>query len=558
MEIVQFLSLLASYSAYVILFLPDSRTPTLVISPPGSASTSPRTKTWKNMCESGPVIRQAPNRLVFNTVAALHDIYLSPGTTKGEAYRSSQLQAKYPSMINAIDRDQHRRKRKYIGQALNDRSMRNFEPVMGEQIDIFLNLLLASARAGETVNMTERCRRLGLDIIGLLSFGYPFATQTRESFRFLPGVIDAMSWRISLYMQFPLLRALEYPLLLLAKKQVTKFGDTISSVIKMRTTQPKDAHNDLYSMVADHIGKDQQGLYRGELWPEAILFIIAGISSPPTPPAPWLSRTHIYTHPLSLSIVHYVIAQKAHSLTQTMGLSGGTTTATAMTALFFYLAQNPEAGARLKAEIRSTFSSAEEIRSGPELMTNCKYLRACIDEALRMTPPTLTIPWRQRETGRDEPFVVDGHVIPPGTQVGVSLYSLLHHPEYFPNPFMFSPERWLDDDDDDDGNDGESGPRINMHKAFAPFLIGDRACAGRSMAYLELSLALAHAVWFFDWEFAPSPAGDVGRGETGRTDGRGRRDEFQVDDIFVSAHDGPNLVFAAREEFCGELEKTRK
>lgn len=203
-------------------------------------------------------------------------------------------------MINAIDRDQHRRKRKYIGQALNDRSMRNFEPVMGEQIDIFLNLLLASARAGETVNMTERCRRLGLDIIGLLSFGYPFATQTRESFRFLPGVIDAMSWRISLYMQFPLLRALEYPLLLLAKKQVTKFGDTISSVIKMRTTQPKDAHNDLYSMVADHIGKDQQGLYRGELWPEAILFIIAGISSPPTPRPPGF-LAHTYTHTLSLS-----------------------------------------------------------------------------------------------------------------------------------------------------------------------------------------------------------------------------------------------------------------
>ncbi|KAI0971249.1 cytochrome P450 [Xylaria arbuscula] len=413
-------------------------------------------------------------------------------------------------MINAIDRDQHRRKRKYIGQALNERSMRNFEPVMGEQIDIFLNLLLASARAGEAVNMTERCRRLGLDIIGLLAFGYPFATQTGESFRFLPGVIDAMSWRISLYMQFPLLRALEYPLLLLARKQVTKFGNTISSMIKTRTTQPKDAHHDLYSMVADHIGKDQQGLYRGELWPEAILFIIAG----------------------------------------------GTTTATAMTALFFYLAQNPETSARLKAEIRSTFSSVEEIRSGPELMTSCKYLRACIDETLRMTPPTLTIPWRQREAGRDEPFVVDGHVIPPGTQVGVSLYSLLHHPEYFPDPFMFSPERWLDDDDD--GDDGETGPRANMHRAFAPFLIGDRACAGRSMAYLELSLALARAVWLFDWEFAPGPAGDVGRGETGRTDGRGRRDEFQVDDIFVSAHNGPYLVFAAREDFCRELEKTKK
>ncbi|KAI1177719.1 cytochrome P450 [Nemania sp. FL0916] len=535
METIQILSLLASYSVYIILSLvlvtqvyhqlfdPLRRYPGPFIArfTNGYAGYFALRKrlhltTHQNLEKYGPVIRQAPNRLVFNTVAALHDIYLSPGITKGEAYRSSQLQAKYPSMINAIDKDQHRRKRKYIGPALSERSMRNFEPVMEEQIDIFLNLLLASARAGETVNMTERCRRLGLDIIGLLSFGYPFATQTGDSFGFLPGVIAAMSWRISLYMQFPLLRALEYPLLWLAKKQATRFGDTISSVIKTRTAQPKDAHHDLYSMVADHIGKGQQSLYRGELWPEAILFIIAG----------------------------------------------GTTTATAMTSLFFYLAQNPLAGSRLKAEIRSTFSSASEIRSGPELMTRCKYLRACIDEALRMTPPTLTIPWRQQpETGRsNEPFVVDGHVIPPGTQVGVSLYSLLHHPEYFPDPFVFSPERWLVDDNDggDDGGESSSGANANKYRAFAPFLIGDRACAGRSMAYLELSLALARAIWFFDWEFAPGPAGDVGRGETGRTDGRGRRDEFQVEDIFVSAYDGPNLIFTAREEVCEELEKMRK
>ena len=106
----------------------------------------------------------------------LVDIYLNPRVTKGQAYRSSQLRAKYPSVINAIDQTQHQRKRKFIGQVLTERSMRTFEPRMSEQIDIFLQLLLTSCRSGSVVNMTERCQRLGVDIVGLLSFGHPFKT----------------------------------------------------------------------------------------------------------------------------------------------------------------------------------------------------------------------------------------------------------------------------------------------------------------------------------------------------------------------------------------------
>ncbi|KAI0195916.1 cytochrome P450 [Astrocystis sublimbata] len=128
--------------------------------------------TYHNFQKYGPVIRQAPNRLVFNTVTALHDIYPNPNVTKGEAYRNSQLRAKYPSLINVIDKDQHRRKRKYIGQALSERSMRNFEPAMESQVTIFLKELLKSAEAKAPADMTKRCQRLGLDVIGLLSFGW--------------------------------------------------------------------------------------------------------------------------------------------------------------------------------------------------------------------------------------------------------------------------------------------------------------------------------------------------------------------------------------------------
>ncbi|KAI1126516.1 cytochrome P450 [Nemania abortiva] len=466
--------------------------------------------TYHNFQKYGPVIRQAPNRLVFNTLTALHDIYLNPRLTKGDAYRSSQLRAKYPSTINAIDRDQHRRKRKFIGQALTERSMRSFEPVMSEQINIFLKLLLQSSQKENAVNMSRQCQRLGVDIIGLLSFGHQFRTQTEDTSRFIPQVIDAMSWRINTYMHSPLLAYLENLLAILGKRQVIRFGNAVGDIIKARMAQEKDAHHDLYSIVADYIGKGQDGLYRGELWPEAILFIMAG----------------------------------------------GTTTATTMSAMFFYLSHNPVAYATLAAEIRSTFKSADDIHAGAAL-SRCQYLRACIDETLRMSPPSLAILWRQQEASDHEPFIVDGQIIPPGTQVGVSLYSLFHSEQYFPDSFTFKPERWLGSPTNSDGSaPGNEKASAATRKAFVPFSLGDRACAGKSMAYLEASLTLARVFWFFDFELAPNEAGDSSSRaeERSRDYGRDRPNEFQLDDIFVAGHDGPDLIFRTRDDYWKTLE----
>ena len=69
-----------------------------------------------------------------------------------------------------------------MGQVLTERSMRTFEPTMTAQIDIFLRLLLASCQSGSPVEMTQRCQRLGVDIVGLLAFGYPFNTQASDEF----------------------------------------------------------------------------------------------------------------------------------------------------------------------------------------------------------------------------------------------------------------------------------------------------------------------------------------------------------------------------------------
>jgi hypothetical protein len=66
-------------------------------------------------------------------------------------------------------------------------------------------------------------------------------------------------------------------------------------------------------------------------------------------------------------------------------------------------------------------------------------------------------------------------VIPPGTIVGLSAYSLHFNPVTFPSPYSFIPERWLPDHVTE-----------NMNKSFFAFGAGSRACIARNLAQAEL------------------------------------------------------------------------
>jgi cytochrome P450 len=226
-------------------------------------------------------------------------------------------------------------------------------------------------------------------------------------------------------------------------------------------------------------------------------------------------------------------------------LIAGDTTKTVLSATFFYLSRNPNSYRKLTQEIRSIFKNGSEIR-GPGL-AQCGYLRACIDEAMRMSPPAPGILWRElaSDVKDGQPFIVDGHVIPRGTVVGVNTYSVHHNEEYFPDSFAFRPERWLAPSTDE--------ARQLMREAFAPFSLGPRGCAGKSMAYLETSLVLAKTLWYFDFEAAPGELGNVGAGSPSLEEGRRKPGEFQLLDIFGSGHDGPYLTFKARSGLWQDL-----
>ncbi|KAI1737805.1 hypothetical protein F4680DRAFT_427939 [Xylaria scruposa] len=66
-------------------------------------------------------------------------------------------------------------------------------------------------------------------------------------------------------------------------------------------------------------------------------------------------------------------------------------------------------------------------QSGGEVSS--RYLRACIDESLRMSPPIPGTLWREQAADDTDsrPLVINGHVIPKGTYVGVNTYAIHHN-----------------------------------------------------------------------------------------------------------------------------------
>ncbi|KAI1273439.1 cytochrome P450 [Xylaria sp. FL0933] len=456
----------------------------------------------KDHATYGPVMRHGPNKLLFNSATALHKIYDNDRLVKSFINSAILQTPGVYSLFTVIDKESHRIKRRIVGSSVNERSIRLFEPTMIEQIDLFIKLLFTASKHGTSVNVTERVTYLGCDIIALLSLGFPLKLQTDPTNRFMIAGMFRANHLANTRMQWFRLHQLRVFSLLnyFTADTRERYKRLMEMMIKMRLSEDKNARHDLFSIVSN-ASSQGENIRVSDIWTEAMSFFPAGAFS----------------------------------------------TSAGICALFFYLSRNQSCYERLAKEIRTAFISASEIRNGPQL-SNCHYLRACIDETLRIAPPVPGTLWRELASDeKHNPLIIDGHVIPPETQVGVNIYALHHNENYFPDPYAFKPERWL-------ASETPESQRSLMYKAFTPFSIGYRGCAGKAMAYLETSLVIAKTLWHFNFKAAPGRLGEVGGGILGRADGRGRPDEYQLYDVIAGEHDGPYLVFSPRDNVCVDLQ----
>ncbi|HEX2086810.1 MAG TPA: cytochrome P450 [Solirubrobacteraceae bacterium] len=140
----------------------------------------------------------------------------------------------------------------------------------------------------------------------------------------------------------------------------------------------------------------------------------------------------------------------------TLLLAGHETTATGLAWTFDLLLRHPHVLERLTAAVDGGDDA---------------YVRAVVTESLRLRP---VVPIAGRRLTSE--LRVNGHVLPPGTDVTPAIWLTHTRPDVYPEPYAFRPERFL-----------ESGPSTY---AWIPFGGGVRRCIGAAFAEMEMRVAL--------------------------------------------------------------------
>jgi len=156
----------------------------------------------------------------------------------------------------------------------------------------------------------------------------------------------------------------------------------------------------------------------------------------------------------------------------TIFLAGYETVANALSWTWLLLGQNPEAEARLHAELDATLAGR---LPALEDLPRLRYTEMVISESMRLYPPA----WAMgRQATQD--IEIGPYCVPKGTYLLFSQYIVQRNPNYFPDPLAFRPERFT-------AEAKAQRPKF----AYFPFGGGGRQCIGESFAWMEAVLVLA-------------------------------------------------------------------
>lgn len=174
----------------------------------------------------------------------------------------------------------------------------------------------------------------------------------------------------------------------------------------------------------------------------------------------------------------------------TFFMAGHETTATALSWCYVFLAEAPEVAHDLALEAERVLGAGLGWR---DTIKSLELTSRVLSEVLRMAPPLYMM---SRQALRD--VAVGPYVLRRGSYALINILGMHHREDYFSDPDVFRPERFL----------GE--PTWPRH-AYLPFGAGPRVCIGKHFATMEGTLILALLARSVDfhkgWEhtIAPDP-----------------------------------------------------
>ncbi|KIA75840.1 cytochrome P450 [Aspergillus ustus] len=386
----------------------------------------------------GHVVRIAPNELSFSNQEAWHDIFAKvPGREQWPRHPRRVPQGKGgPKSIMNTTGSEHARFRRLLNYAFSEKGLQEQQKIISKYIDIFIDKVDNFAKSGETINITDWLVMVGFDVISDLGWSEPF--NCIEKGEVHPWMQTFAQTAFDSQMKF-LFR--EHGLMWLAPYCTPKRFQLA------RLNNFKYARN----RIEDRI---QNGGIRGDFW----------------------DRIDIKSVDDNASGEGLTKAEMVVSAVTLVG-TGSETISTLLTGLVYFLGTNPHAMNKLVEEIRTTFSSADEVDHLS--VQKLKYLTACLEETMRLYPPVTTLLWRVPPKGGGH---TNGLYIPEGIGCNMSLRGIALSPEYFHRAYDFCPERFLANPPAEFKNEN--------HKPYHPFSVGAYNCLGQNLANAESRLII--------------------------------------------------------------------
>ncbi|KAL6241983.1 hypothetical protein RBB50_011228 [Rhinocladiella similis] len=398
---------------------------------------------------TGPIVRYGPDKLLFNEPKAWQDIYAyKANVRKSDTFSASQSHPDSTDTFSELYKEPALKKRKTLSYGFSESSLRSFEAYMLDQINLFCHQLV-SPSTEKVKDMSLWFNYLSYDIMGEMVFGRGFSMLTDPSLRYMLDLIDSTVFSYLLGSIIPWLHKSGIITLLMPriffgrKKFFAEAGKRITERIQLGPdAEEVNGRRDFFHWLLN--GKDENGqpLQHARLGAEGILLILAG------------------------------------SDTSSASLAG----------TLFYLMQQPRCQKKLLEELERTFDDVDDIRLGDKL-TSCVYLRACVDEALRMASAGPGVSERTILKGGT---MIDGVYFPEGTTVGSGGWASSYNEKYIRDCDKYWPERHIPSEE-------FSAEEVQLaHSAYWPFGLGARKCVGMKVALNELHLTTARLIYLLE------------------------------------------------------------
>jgi benzoate 4-monooxygenase len=425
----------------------------------------------------GPVVRIAPNHLSFTDPAAYKDIYGHGNPlVKDDFY--DHLGAGNPSMAQAVDKIIHSAKRRNLSHVFAAKQITAMEPRVMVSVDRLCSALRVKAMGGkvgphDSYEVVDRVFDLR-PWLNMLSYDAISSMFFTNEYNFLEKGSDLCP-SLDEMGNVKTVHAMD------TFHSASIFNSTFAQLPRPLYTLSRKV---LWFIHGNQSGSDFAGMSRAQVRRRVAI-------EPPTPDLfSYLPYRPTEKRPIPMPLEE-MVAECA-----TMLDAGNDTTQTSLVNCIFQLAKHKEKQKKLYDALAGVAPVHIGNRVLPaSALQDLTYLRAVLDESWRCLPPVARgLP--RRTTG--EGARIDGHFIPAGVTVSAPIHTLHHNEKLFRKAHEFIPERWIPEEPF-----GQDEVETQNLKSYSiPFSMGPRACIGRNLAYMEISITVAALILNFEWELA--------------------------------------------------------